>query len=87
MKSVLPSIAFNELFDEFVSNKAIEYEQSRLEYKYPEYKAYQRYEGFLFEVTNNEIWNKASQDSVGIEKYFNEHRTNTCGRTSQSPAL
>lgn len=76
-KSVLPSIAFNELFDEFVSNKAIEYEQSRLEYKYPEYKALTREyeEGFLFfEVTNNEIWNKASQDSVGIEKYFNEHR-------------
>lgn len=51
-KSVLPSIAFNELFDEFVSNKAIEYEQSRLEYKYPEYKALTREyeEGFSLKL-------------------------------------
>ncbi len=76
-KNVIPSKAFDELYNEFVSDKAIEYEQGRLEYKYPEYKALTREyeEGFLFfEVTNNEIWNKASQDSVGIEKFFNEHR-------------
>lgn len=78
-KSVLPIIAFKELYDEFISDKAIEYEQGKLDEKYPDYKALTREyeEGFLFfEVTNREIWNKASMDSVGIEKYFNEHRDN-----------
>jgi peptidyl-prolyl cis-trans isomerase SurA len=44
-----------------------------LEEKYPEYKALTReYRRRLlvFEVTNNEIWNKTSMDSVGIEKFF-----------------
>lgn len=76
-KSVIPSQSFNELYNEFVANKAIEYEQSRLDTKYPDYRALTREyeEGFLFfEVTNNEVWNKASQDSAGIERFFSENR-------------
>lgn len=76
-KSELPIIAFKELYEDFISEKAISYEQGMLEEKYPEYKALTREyeEGFLFfEVTNNEIWNKASMDSVGIEKFFNINR-------------
>lgn len=75
-KSVIPSIAFNEMYNEFVSEKVMEYEQSQLESKYPDYKSLTREyeEGFLFfEVTNNEVWNKASQDSAGIEKFFAEN--------------
>jgi len=75
-KSVMPAVAFNEMYNEFVSGKALEYEQSQLESKYPDYKSLTREyeEGFLFfEVTNNEVWNKASQDSAGIEKFFAEN--------------
>jgi peptidyl-prolyl cis-trans isomerase SurA len=28
----------------------------------------------LFEVSNREVWEKASKDTPGLEKYFNEHK-------------
>ncbi len=72
-KGMIPSVAFEELYTDFVAAKAMEYEQGQLEFKYPDYKSLTREyeEGFLFfEVTNNEVWNKASQDTAGIEKFF-----------------
>lgn len=30
----------------------------------------------LFEISNNNVWNKASKDKEGLEKFFNEHRDN-----------
>ncbi|MBK8604523.1 MAG: peptidylprolyl isomerase [Saprospiraceae bacterium] len=75
-KGMIPNIAFEELYNEFVATKAMEYEQSQLEFKYPDYKSLTREyeEGFLFfEVTNNEVWNKASQDTIGIDKFFAEN--------------
>lgn len=75
-KGMIPSIAFEELYNEFVATKAMEYEQNQLEFKYPDYKSLTREyeEGFLFfEVTNNEVWNKASQDTIGIDKFFAEN--------------
>ncbi len=67
----------NIAYDRFVIEKIKEYEDAQLESKYPAFKSLiQEYrDGILvFEIMQNEIWNKASKDSVGIEKYFNEHR-------------
>lgn len=30
----------------------------------------------LFEISNSNVWNKASKDKEGLEKFFNEHRDN-----------
>lgn len=76
-KSMSPGFGFEQMFQDFVSEKALEYEQGKLEEKYPEYKALTREyeEGFLFfEVTNREVWSKASQDSVGITEYYNKNK-------------
>jgi len=63
-------------FKSWSKGQLMKYEDSQLEKKYPEFKSLiQEYrDGILvFEIMQNEIWNKASQDSVGIQEYYNAH--------------
>jgi peptidyl-prolyl cis-trans isomerase SurA len=60
-------------FHSFVQEKALAYEDSHLEKKYPEFgHLMQEYRDgiLLFEVSNREVWDKASKDTAGLEKYF-----------------
>jgi len=64
-------------YNEFVSESLISYEDSKLEKKYPEFgHLMQEYRDgiLLFEVSNREVWEKASQDTEGLEKYFKQNR-------------
>lgn len=68
-----------ELYQEFVEQKAIEYEETNLENKYPEFKSLMReYEEgiLLFEITKQEVWDKASQDSIGLISFFEQNKDN-----------
>ncbi|MBK7129570.1 MAG: peptidylprolyl isomerase [Crocinitomicaceae bacterium] len=64
-------------YDAFVKQELMAYEDSMLESKYPEFKSLmQEYrDGILvFDVMQNEIWNKASKDTAGIRVYYESHR-------------
>ena len=64
-------------YDAFVKQELMAYEDSMLESKYPEFKSLmQEYrDGILvFDVMQNEIWNKASKDTAGIRAYYESHR-------------
>ncbi len=66
------------LYDEFVDENCIKYEETQLEIKYPEFKSLMReYEEgiLLFEATKILVWDKASKDSVGLANFF-ESREN-----------
>lgn len=61
------------LYASFVDDQLLKYEESQLENRYPEFRNLMReYEEgiLLFEATKMEVWDKASQDSVGLANFF-----------------
>ena len=62
----------------FMADKEIlDYEKSRLEEKYPDFRNLMneyRDGMLLFEVSNREVWEKASKDTEGLQKYFKKNR-------------
>lgn len=62
-----------EAYNNYVGESAIACEDKNLEKKYPEFgHLMQEYRDgiLLFEVSNREVWDKASQDTKGLEKFF-----------------
>ena len=73
----LPNEAVRSIFDSYVNEKAMLYEEKNLENKYPDFKALMReYEEgiLLFEVSKMEVWDKASQDTVGLKKFYDRNK-------------
>ncbi len=74
-QGTVASDAARSLYADFVRDACLKYEEAQLETKYPEFKSLMReYEEgiLLFEAMKREVWDKASQDSVGL---FNFHKT------------
>jgi len=68
---------FDFIYNKFISESLLKYEERQLDKKYPEFKALMReYEEgiLLFEATKILVWDKASQDSSGLEQYFATNR-------------
>jgi peptidyl-prolyl cis-trans isomerase SurA len=66
----------NEQFNDWTSNVCVAYQNEHLEEKSVEFRdIYQEYrEGILmFNRMQEKVWNKANMDSVGLEKYFQQH--------------
>jgi len=66
-----------ELMNQFVETTALEYYRDHLEAYNKEF-AYQLKEfkegNLLFEIMQRKIWDKASLDTIGLKKYYNEHK-------------
>lgn len=65
------------LYKEFVNNKILEVEESRLEEKYPEYRYLLKeyHDGMLlFEITDQKIWSKAANDSIALREYYKKNK-------------
>ena len=67
-----------ERFQYYIYDKVLTYENSILEEKYPEFKnlVEEYFNGMLlYEINSQNIWNKSLQDSVGLEKFYEEIKT------------
>jgi peptidyl-prolyl cis-trans isomerase SurA len=68
----------NEYYDGFVTQKCLDYEESQLEKKKPEFanlmKEYR--DGILlFELTDRQVWGKATKDTIGLQSFFDANKT------------
>jgi len=78
-KSKNPLSYLERLYQDFTSETIMDYEESRLEEKYPEFRyIYKEYHDgiLLFDIMDQQVWTKAVSDSTGLENFYREHRKN-----------
>jgi len=78
-KDVNLKFLINNAYRQFIENTVIDYEDARLEEKYPEFahlmKEYK--EGILlYELSEIKVWRKAETDSVGLENFYQAVKEN-----------
>ena len=73
----IASEMIDEKFKAFTDAELLAYEDTQLEKKYDDFRFLMNeyHDGILlFEVSNKEVWDKASKDTEGLANYFNGHK-------------
>jgi peptidyl-prolyl cis-trans isomerase SurA len=68
----------NEKFTQYIDDMCLNYEDSKLETKYPEFKSLMKEyrDGImLFELTDKKVWSKAIQDTTGLKEFYEPNKT------------
>lgn len=76
--NMAPSAYMKQLYDGFVEDKILHAEEEKLQQEYPEFKNLltEYREGILlFDIMEKEVWNKASEDTTGQRKFYEENKT------------
>lgn len=76
-KDKSPSEIYDMLLIEFVNKKIMDYEDSRLEGKYRDFRLLMneyRDGILLFELTDSKVWTKAVKDSTGLEAFYESNK-------------
>ncbi len=64
---------------DFIDKSVIDYEKSRLETKYPEFRYLMEeyHDGILlFDLTDKMVWSKAVDDTIGLQKFYETNKKN-----------
>ncbi|MFP4469460.1 MAG: peptidylprolyl isomerase [Bacteroidales bacterium] len=67
----------NTSFEEFAEEKLLDYEDARLEQKYPEFRELiKEYRDgiLLFELTDQMVWSKAIRDTTGLKSFHEKNK-------------
>lgn len=71
--------AVSSMYDMYSETQLVNYEKSRLEQKYPEFKLLSReyFEGILlFDLTEKKVWKKSVSDTTGLKEYYAANKDN-----------
>lgn len=66
-----------QLYDKFLKKKVFEYEDMKLEEKYPDFKmlVQEYHDGILlFSLMEEQVWNKAINDTLGLQAYYEKNK-------------
>ncbi|MCC6384435.1 MAG: peptidylprolyl isomerase [Bacteroidia bacterium] len=67
------------MYDDYVNNMCLAYEESQLENKYPEFRILMneyRDGILLFDLTDRMVWSKAVKDSAGLLEFYKANKSN-----------
>lgn len=70
-------VIMNGLYNQYVNESLLAYEESQLPAKYPEYKALlKEYRDgiLLFDLTDSKVWSKAVKDTAGLKEFHANNR-------------
>ncbi|MBK7627446.1 MAG: peptidylprolyl isomerase [Bacteroidales bacterium] len=73
------SVFISKAIETSASDQLLKYEDSVLEKKYPEFRYLMNefHDGILlFEISGRKVWNRISNDSTGLRKFYEEHKNN-----------
>ena len=68
---------FDNLYNEFVTQSCMDFEESRLELNYPDFKSLMQeyHDGILlFDLTDKKVWSKAVKDSAGLQEFYDKNK-------------
>lgn len=68
----------NERYIAFIDESCLQYEDGKLEQKYPEFRSLMKEyrDGImLFELTDKKVWSKAIQDTTGLKEFYEKNKT------------
>lgn len=78
-ENMAKDVYLERLFNQFVNENCLVYEDSQLELKHPEFKTLMQeyHDGILlFNLTDEKVWAKAVKDTTGLEQFYAENKNN-----------
>lgn len=78
-QNLRPEVYGTQLFNEFVTKTVLDYEDARLEKRYPEFATLMKeyHDGILlFELMDRMVWTKAVKDTLGLQAFYDENKQN-----------
>ncbi|MBK9290035.1 MAG: peptidylprolyl isomerase [Bacteroidetes bacterium] len=78
-QDVRPEVYGTRLFNDYVTKTVLDYEDARLEKRYPEFAALMKeyHDGILlFELMDQMVWSKAVKDTLGLQAFYDENKHN-----------
>lgn len=75
----IPSVVAANMYNDWVKDVALAYEETKLDSLYPDFKnLMQEYRDgiLLFELTDKKVWSKAVKDTVGLQKFYDDNKAN-----------